>query len=105
VEGQKPMKPLAVAIGARLRPGDRIIGYRVGMAASLIFYTNHPVEAVGDPTALRRRLCAPGRVFLVAPQDDLAVVEPTLRGLERVDVYGRLAVAVKPVAVTCGDAT
>jgi 4-amino-4-deoxy-L-arabinose transferase-like glycosyltransferase len=77
VEAQKPMKPLALEIRGALRPGDRIAGYRLDIDSSLIFYTDHHVDWVNDAAALRREMCAPGRVFLVIARGD----EASVRGM------------------------
>lgn len=119
VEMQKPMKPLSQIIGNELRPGDRIIGYRIGTFVSLVFYTNHPVEWINDPAALARHLCAPGRVFLVTTQEELAAARAVLpdaplrgerpslsvrlpAGLRTVTVRGAMVLQVKPETATCG---
>lgn len=103
VETQKPMKPLAAALKLELRPGDRIIGYRIGTPASLIYYTNHSVEPVGDPAVLRERLCDSGRVFLVTTREELATAHAELPpGLLQVADRGEIVVKVKPAALTCG---
>lgn len=106
VETQKPMKPLALALGREVRPGDRIIGYRLGTSASLIYYANHPVESVEDPRALHTLLCSPGRAFLVATKEDLDAARTELpRDLLPVDARGNLVVRLKPAGLACGGAT
>ncbi len=80
VEAQKPMKPLALEILSALRPGDRIVGYRLSIYSSLIFYTDHRVEWVETPADLRRAVCAPGRVFVVITQQELGSVAGALPG-------------------------
>jgi 4-amino-4-deoxy-L-arabinose transferase-like glycosyltransferase len=101
VETQKPMKPLASALAARLRPGDRVIAYMVEAPAALVFYANHVVEQAADPAALRRGLCEPGRAFVVARRDDLAAVGSLPRGLRPIGTDGGYVVELKPAAVTC----
>lgn len=101
VETQKPMKPLASALAARLRPGDRVIAYMIEAPAALVFYANHAVEQAGDPASLRRRLCGSGRVFVVARREDLAAASGLPDGLETVAADGAYAVEMKPAAA-CG---
>jgi 4-amino-4-deoxy-L-arabinose transferase-like glycosyltransferase len=105
VETQKPMKPLASALAARLRAGDRVIAYMVEAPAALVFYAGHPVEQAADPAALRRGVCGPGRVFIVSRRDDLAAVGDLPRGLQPVDARGPYVVEMKPAAVLCGSGT
>ncbi|MHB8730495.1 MAG: ArnT family glycosyltransferase [bacterium] len=102
VETQKPMKPLASALAARLRPGDRVIAYMIEAPAALVFYADHPVEQAGDPAALRRLLCGPGRVFVVARREDLAAAPGLPRGLEPVAADGIYVAEMKPPAEACG---
>src|SRR5262249_11299157 len=78
VESQRPMKPLALSLRAALAPGDRIVGYRIIVFASLIYYTGHHVHWVENPGALRAELSAPGRVFVVLPSEDFAELKRTL---------------------------
>ncbi len=102
VEAQKPMKPLALAIRGALRPGDRIVGYRLSIYSSLIFYTDHQVEWVETPADLRRAVCAPGRVFVVITQQELGSVAGALPG--GLDAFtGRLGtdVLLKPDRLQC----
>lgn len=103
VETQKPMKPVAIALREQLRPGDRIVGYRIGALASLIFYTDHPVEWVNDPRALEHHLCAPGRAFLVTTREELASARPNLPArLQPAAARGPIVVQLKPSDVLCG---
>ncbi len=106
VEAQKPMKPLALQIREALQPGDRIVGYRLSIYSSLIFYTGHHVEWVETPAALRRDLCGSGRVFVV-------ITLPEWNALHRdlpvpLDLYaerGETLVLVKPDQETCARQT
>jgi len=105
VELQKPIKPLAADLGRRLRPEDQLIAYRIGTPASLIYYTNHRVAWVNDPAALRQRLCAPGRAFLVTTRAEQAERDASLaRSLAVVASRGDLVVQEKPAEVGCGGA-
>lgn len=109
VETQKPMKLFAQAIGRASRPGDRIIGYQTGTLLSLVYYTDHPVEWINDPTVLAHTLCAPGRVFLVttpeALEDARAAAQgrsrTVLRGLQPAGSRGAMVLEIKPSAATC----
>lgn len=99
VEAEKPMKPLALEIRTALRPGDRIIGYRFDIYSSLIYYTDHHVDWVDDPTALRGAVCAPGRVFVVSHEDELTRV--ALPGTRRFAERGGVLVLLKPAEARC----
>jgi 4-amino-4-deoxy-L-arabinose transferase-like glycosyltransferase len=102
VEAQKPMKPLGLTILSALRPGDRIVGYRMDIAASLIYYTDHNVEWVYTPGDLRRTVCAPGRVFLVITGKEWeAVVAALPGGFRPLAEREGTDVLVKPASVRC----
>lgn len=105
VETQKAMKPLATALAARLHPGDRVAAYMIEAPAALVFYAGHTVVPIGDAAALRRDLCAPGRVFVVARRDDLAAASGLPAGLQLVDSYGPYVVEMKPPQLVCGGAS
>lgn len=103
VEAQKPMKPLSLALKRALAPGDRIVGYRISILASLIYYTDHHVQWVDTPPALRAALCAPGRVFLVLASEDLAPVQRIIPF--HLDVFAQrsgMSVLLKQAADRCG---
>ena len=100
-EAQKPIRPLASAIDATLRPGDRIVAYRMNTATSLIYYTGHRVEWAEMPGELRRDLCAPGRVFLVITRDELARLPWEPPPLEPVAQRVGTLVLEKPAALRC----
>jgi len=105
VDQQRPMKPLAVELGRRLRPGDQVIGYRIGMPTSLIYYSDHPVIWINDPATLRERLCAPGRMFLVTTGAEPAASSPALDPpLVEVAARGDLVVREKPSEAACRGA-
>lgn len=106
VEAQKPMKPLALAIRSALQPGDRIVGYRLSIYSSLIFYTDHPVEWVDAPDALRQAVCGPGRVFVVITSQGWEAVRRILRvPLELYAERGGTRVFLKPNQKACSGAT
>lgn len=102
VEGYKPMKPLALAIKKDLQPDDRIVGYRMDILSSLIYYTDHHVDWVNRPDDLHAALCAPGRVFLVITRPDLESLQgqvPT--GLRPYAERLGTAVLIKPARFRC----
>lgn len=106
VESQKPIRPLAIELGQHLTPGDRVIGYRIGTPASLIYYTNHPVVWINDPDTLRERLCAPGRAFLITTPAELAgSASRVAEALQPVGARDDLIVREKPAGVLCGGST
>jgi 4-amino-4-deoxy-L-arabinose transferase-like glycosyltransferase len=96
-----PTKPLAQAIKAAIRPGDRIVGYKMELATSLIFYSGHLTEWAETPAALQRDLCAPGRVFLVITKEELAKLHWTPSGLRPFAERGGALVLLKPASVEC----
>jgi 4-amino-4-deoxy-L-arabinose transferase-like glycosyltransferase len=105
VEVYKPMKPLALAIKRDLRPDDRIVGYRMSILSSLIFYTDHHVDWVEHPDELHKALCAPGRVFLVIRRGDLEPLQGQLpKGLRSFAERLGTAVLVKPAHAVCNGA-
>jgi 4-amino-4-deoxy-L-arabinose transferase-like glycosyltransferase len=101
VEAQKPIKPLASAIRPALRPGDRIVGYKMDIATSLVFYTGHETEWAETVEGLRRDVCAPGRVFLVISTQQLGRL-PWTPPARRFAEYGDTVVLLKPAAADCG---
>jgi hypothetical protein len=104
VEDQKPIRPLAAAIVAALSPGDRIVAYGMSTATSLIYYTHHPVVWADTEKALRTALCAPGRVFLVITDGELAKLRWTPPPLEAVAERAGTRVWLKFPSVTCRSA-
>jgi 4-amino-4-deoxy-L-arabinose transferase-like glycosyltransferase len=101
VETQKPLKPVATTLARFLRPDDRIIAYMVEAPAALVFYVRHSVEPIADQASLRRRLCAPGRVFVVSRREDLSGTGSILRLLRLVDTHGPYLVLMKPAVTVC----
>jgi 4-amino-4-deoxy-L-arabinose transferase-like glycosyltransferase len=102
VESEKPMKSLTLSLKRALEPGDRIVGYRISTLASLIYYTDHRVQWIETPAALRAALCAPGRVFLVLAGGDLASLRSTFPF--HLDVFARrsgMIVLLKQAADRC----
>jgi 4-amino-4-deoxy-L-arabinose transferase-like glycosyltransferase len=74
VEAQKPIMPLALFLKTLVEPGDRIVGYRMSLSTSLVYYTGHRIEWAETPETLRAELCAPGRVFLVINREELVAL-------------------------------
>lgn len=101
VEAQMPIKPLAQAIRPALQPGDRIIGYKMDIATSLVFYSGHRAEWAETPAALRMALCAPGRAFLVITKEQLAKLRWTPSGLRPFAERADTVVLLKPASVQC----
>ena len=102
VEVYKPMKPLALAIKQDLRPDDRIVGYRMSVLSSLIFYTDHHVDWVERPDELHKALCAPGRVFLVITRGDLEPLQGRVpKGMRPYAERLGTSVLLKPAGLGC----
>jgi 4-amino-4-deoxy-L-arabinose transferase-like glycosyltransferase len=101
VDAQMPIKPLAHAIRAALQPGDRIVGYKMDIATSLVFYSGHRAEWAETPAALRRVLCAPGRVFLVITKEQLAKLRWSPSGLRQFAERADTVVLLKPASAQC----
>ncbi len=93
VETQKAMRPFSEAIRREIRAGDRIIGYQIGTLYSLVYYTDHDVEWIDDPTLLAQALCARGRVFLVTTPGALTNAREAIQGQARTLLAGRLRAA------------
>src|SRR5205807_6738591 len=104
-EAQKPVRPLAAVLRAGLYPGDRIVAYRMGTAASLIYYTGRHVEYADTGAALRRDLCVPGRVFLVATRWELAALDWTPPRMTPVADHVGTLLLLKPASATCAAGT
>jgi 4-amino-4-deoxy-L-arabinose transferase-like glycosyltransferase len=100
VEAQQPLKPLAAAIRAAAQPGDRIVGYKMDIATSLVFYSGHEAEWAETEEVLERDVCAPGRVFLVITKARLGALHFTPPG-RRFAERGDTVVLLKPAAATC----
>jgi len=103
-EAQKPIRPLAQAITAALGPADRIVAYRMSTATSLVFYTRRHIEWADTEDALRARLCAPGRVYLVITRGELADLRWRPPRLDPVAERAGTLVLLKAPAVRCGQA-
>lgn len=100
VESQKPMPVAARAIAAAWRPGDRILGYRLDIYSSLIYYSGHRVEWLATPLELANDACLPGRAFIVIARTERTHVAlpkglRTLTGPDGIDVL------VKPAGLRC----
>jgi hypothetical protein len=92
---------VALAIKPALRPGDRIVGYRMDILTSLIYYTGHPVEWVEDPRRLRAAVCAPGRAFIVITEDQRAALAWLTTPLSPFASALDTVVLLKPSSLRC----
>jgi len=101
VESQKPIRTVALAIKPALRPGDRIVGYRMDILTSLIYYTRHRVEWVEDPQKLRAAVCAPGRVFVVITENERAALPEPSAALSSFARARDTLVLLKPSSLRC----
>jgi 4-amino-4-deoxy-L-arabinose transferase-like glycosyltransferase len=100
VEAEKPMPVAARAIAADWRPGDRILGYRLDIYSSLIYYSGHHVEWIGTPLELANDICRPGRDFIViADLERPRVALP--KGLTDLSAFHGVDVLVKPSDLWC----
>ena len=101
IDSHRSMRPLALAIRAQLRSGDRIVGYRVSYA-SLIYYTDHDAIWVSRPTGLRAAVCAPGRAFIAISRGRLAELRALLpAGMLPVADRNGVQVLLKPASARC----
>jgi 4-amino-4-deoxy-L-arabinose transferase-like glycosyltransferase len=100
VEAQKPMPVAARAIARAWRPGDRILGYRLDIYSSLIYYSGHPVTWVYAPDELVGGVCRPGRAFVVITASERPRV-PLPAGLETLSSDQGVEVLLKPNTVRC----
>jgi 4-amino-4-deoxy-L-arabinose transferase-like glycosyltransferase len=102
VEAQMPpTKPLGREIRLVLQPGDRIVGYKMDIASSLIFYSGHRTEWAETPAALHSDLCAPGRVFLLITREEMAKLPQPLSGLSLFAERRGTLVFIKPASMQC----
>jgi 4-amino-4-deoxy-L-arabinose transferase-like glycosyltransferase len=100
VEAQKPMPVAARAIAEAWRPGDRIVGYRLDIYSSLIYYSGHRVEWLDTPLELANDACLPGRAFIViAKAERPRVALP--KGLTALSSPDGIDVLVKPESLRC----
>ena len=100
VEAQKPMPVAARAIAAAWRPGDRIVGYRLDIYSSLIYYSGHRVEWLDTPLELANDACLPGRAFIVIAESERPHVALP-KGLTVLSAPDGVEVLVKPAALKC----
>jgi 4-amino-4-deoxy-L-arabinose transferase-like glycosyltransferase len=100
VEAQKPMPAAAEAVARAWRPGDRVLGYRLDIYSSLIYYSGHPVEWINSPAALVDAVCRLGRVIVViAASERSSVTLP--KGLRVLSAERGVDVLLKPKTVQC----
>jgi 4-amino-4-deoxy-L-arabinose transferase-like glycosyltransferase len=100
IETHQSLRPLALAINARLRPGDRVVGYGL-YSASLIFYTDHHIEWTTRAADFRAAVCGAGRTFIIIGRQSLA--EPGLLPAAVVPVAERrdVEVLLRPASARC----
>jgi len=73
-------KRFAGVINKLLKPEDRIVDYRPpNPEPSLIFYTNHPVDFIGDEDTLTSLLRSGTRVFCVVPGIQLPALKEKIK--------------------------
>jgi len=100
VETEKPMPIAARAIAAAWQPGDRILGYRLDIDSSLIYYSGHYVQWIDTPLELANHVCRPGRAFVVIAESERPRVALP-QGLPELSAQHGIDVLVKPVELTC----
>lgn len=76
--GKREKKEIARAFLERERPGDEVVFFRAEGSnhSSLVFYLNRPVPTLDHTPELRERRAAPGRLFIITGEDDLAKRPP-----------------------------
>ncbi|MBI3975790.1 MAG: glycosyltransferase family 39 protein [Armatimonadetes bacterium] len=65
LERVRATRPMAEALGAQVRPQDRVVGVGLSDRASLIYYSRHPIIWAMGEYYTRRSLCGPGGAFLI----------------------------------------
>lgn len=100
VEAQKPMPVAARAIAAAWQPGDRVLGYRLDVYSSLIYYSGHPVQWLDTPLALANAVCLPGRAWVVIAESERPHVALP-KGLTELSASGGVEVLVKSADLRC----
>jgi 4-amino-4-deoxy-L-arabinose transferase-like glycosyltransferase len=107
VDAHRPIKAIASAARAELRPADALIGLRLIAQQTLMYYANHHVEWIEDPAALTTALCRHPRAVIVTPSDEYRTwayraIGPSGRVLAEQD--GLIAV-LKDGPIRCDEAT
>src|SRR5579864_3706658 len=100
VEAQKPMPVAARAIATAWRPDDRILGYRLDIYSSLIYYSGHRVEWITTPLQLANGVCLPGPAFIVIAESERPRVALP-RDLRLMTAYNGIDVLAKPANYRC----
>lgn len=100
VEAEKPMPVAAGAIAAAWQSGDQILGYRLDIYSSLIYYTGHHVAWINTPLELANSICRPGRDFLVIAESERPRVALP-KGLTELSARSGIDVLVKPEDLRC----
>ncbi len=65
IDAHRPIRTIAAAARAELRPGDVLVGLRLAAQQTLMYYADHRVEWVEDPQVLAAILCGHPRVVIV----------------------------------------
>lgn len=73
VEAQKPMKPLAMEINKTAKPGDMVLGYKIGSPMGFDFYTEPPTIWVDDMFKFIKLIKLKGYEFVLMPETDLGL--------------------------------
>lgn len=92
LETRRPIKTVAAAVRAQLRPGVPLVGYRISDHQTLLFYTNHRVHWVDDFAVLVNLACYQPRMVV-------AMRPPDLRGVQ-VMLPSYAAATLTPVITT-----
>lgn len=103
VDALRPIKAVAAAARAELRPGDALVGLHLAAQQTLMYYTDHRVEWVEDVEPLATLLCHSPRAVVVMPTVDYStrvrsVVGPSARILTE---RGGLIAVVKDGPMPC----
>ncbi len=67
VDAHRPIKAIAAAARAELRPGDSLVGLRLAAQQTLMYYADYRVEWVEEPQRLADVLCRQQRAVVVTP--------------------------------------
>jgi hypothetical protein len=100
VEAEKPMPAVARAVAAAWHTGDSILGYRLDIYSSLIYYSGHYVEWISTPLELANAVCRPGRDLVVIRATERPRVALPKR-LSEVFVNSGIDVLMKPPDLRC----
>ncbi len=71
VDARRPVRPMAAAVLAALRPDTALVGFRTSDQQTLLYYTNHVVFWMDDLPTLVALVCTQPRMIVVTRPDDL----------------------------------